>query len=345
MKFQETRLQGWKFVIILITLLSSSHIFAEDLRNKASFAGRGWAGARYAALGNAAEILVDDVYAIYWNPAGLGELSRKGINADNENEGNTEELTTDNIEEEYLIHFSEDGRSDSFFQIGLSAAKLDNERESGFAGVAFNMLCGVMGVGLYYIQSKENEVSSSDGNSAGKTDASGSAGYISFGWDSGLYSFGFSIKGLHQGIGDIKYYGGGIDAGCMVEVIPFVRLGLVIQDIGTGLKTNKHYEDVNNSYDFISPVIKFSAAVTSSASDFILAIGGIKKLNGGKYELHIGIQYDVISRLSLYFGLNDSMFSTGFTCKLQHIEVSYAFSSDKIDSGYNNIISATCLFN
>ncbi|MDY6969861.1 MAG: hypothetical protein SVR08_14555 [Spirochaetota bacterium] len=336
MKSLETRLHEWKFVIFFIILLSSSHIFAENLSSKVSFTGCACAGARYSALGKAVETLVDDVYAIYWNPAGLCGLSEKWIIKDNGNKGN--------IEEEDLIIFSEDERSNFFFQIGLSAAKLDNERESGFAGIAFNMLSGVIGIGLYYIQTKENEISTSDGNLDSNSDALGSTGYISIAWELGLYSFGFSIKGLHQEIGDIQYYGGGLDAGCVAEVIPFIKFGFVVQDIGTCIKTKKHYEEVNNSYDLVYPVLKFNASFTSDAYDLIFAIGGIKKIEG-RYELHIGIQYNFISHLSIYFGVNDTTLSTGFTYKHQNIAISYAFFSDINDFSYNNILSATYLFN
>jgi len=42
--------------------------------SRGTFTRSGWVGARYAGMGMAAEVISDDVFAIFWNPAGISEL-------------------------------------------------------------------------------------------------------------------------------------------------------------------------------------------------------------------------------------------------------------------------------
>ena len=52
---------------------------AENAGSRGSYSRAGWAGARYTAAGMTGEVLSDDVFAIYWNPAGLSELKKKRL--------------------------------------------------------------------------------------------------------------------------------------------------------------------------------------------------------------------------------------------------------------------------
>ena len=48
--------------------------------------------------------------------------------------------------------------------------------------------------------------------------------------------------------------------------------------------------------------------------------------------------------VSIYLGLSEVRFTTGISIDFSNISFSYAFAVDKIDSGYNNIVSLTVLF-
>jgi hypothetical protein len=114
-----------------------------------------------------------------------------------------------------------------------------------------------------------------------------------------------------------------------------------VQDIGTGLKPAKNYSNTSNKYDFAYPSFKLSASVTNRASDITAAVSGIKKLEQEKFEMNFGFQYNILKNGSIYLGLNNSLFSTGFSLRFINMEITYAFSFDKIDLGYNNMISLT----
>lgn len=342
---------AWKknYFTVLITvigalLLCATSLSAQDAGRRASYTRGGWAGAKYVAMGKAAEVIVDDVYAIYWNPAGLAGLKERERLSPEEIQRRAREGSVGSISEEDLVRFSDDAATRTVFQIGISAAMLDIEREAGFGGVAFNLFGGVMGMGVYSIQSKGIETRDEGGNLTGKLDYSGSVGYLSYAWTSGISSIGFSLKGLYEKIGEVGYYGGGLDIGTQVDVIPFLRVGFVVMDIGTGLKPDKQYENIENEYDFGSPTLKLSMALTSRQSDFILAFSVVRKLEQEEYELNVGISYQLIKNMAVYVGMNDTQFSSGLSVKVWGLEVGYAFSYDNIDAGYNNIVSVTLDF-
>ena len=65
-------------VLSLILLNSGLDLFARGTGSRASFNRNAWiAGAKYAAMGSTGVVTSDDVYSIYWNPAGLTELKIK----------------------------------------------------------------------------------------------------------------------------------------------------------------------------------------------------------------------------------------------------------------------------
>ncbi len=333
------------FCGISITLLffaSISH--AQDAGSRASFTRSGWVGARYVAMGKAAEVVVDDVFAIYWNPAGLTELKVKRSLSPEEIRKKAESGDIKGLTEEDLIKFSEEDESEVFFQIGVSAALLDINREAGFFGFAINLFDGVLGVGAYSIQSRDIEARDESGNLINKINYNASIGYLSYGWDYGISSIGFSLKGLHEKIGEIEYVGSGLDIGAQSEILPFLKVGFLIQDIGTGLKPRENYENIEDKYDPASASLRLSAAIVNRTSDFILAVSGVKKLEQEEFELNMGLQYDVLKYITIYVGLNDTYFSSGVSIKILGMDISYAFTYDKINLGYNNIISARLEF-
>jgi len=333
--------QYYKVVTILLFLFIKINVFAQDIGERPLFTSEGWAGARYIAMGKAVEAVVDDVYAIYWNPGGIIELKGgSGILSQGGKE-RSKSADIEDITEEDLIRFSDEQEGRGFAQVGVSAAMLDTHRKAGFCGVAFNVLDGVAGIGLYSIESKDVKGMNEYGNFIENLDYSSYVSYLTYGLAVGVASFGISVKGLYEVIGSCRYYGGGIDIGTQVELFPFFRIGLVLQDIGTGLKPVRDYEDVDGGYDFVYPVLRFSAAFTSIASDIVIAASSVKKIEQEKFDFNVGLQYNVHKNFTLYIGSNDLSFSFGFSLQLTGMGLAYAFLYDKDDYGYNNIISFT----
>jgi len=318
--------------------LSSSALGANDAGGRLAFTRGGWAGARYVAMGKAAEVVANDVYAIYWNPAGLCELKTQERLSPDELREKVQKGDIKDITEQDLIRFSDEGSSRFFIQLGASAAMLDVSREAGFAGAAFKFFRGVAGVGAYMIQSRGIEARDEVGNLRSDVDYMATAGYLSYGWNTSVASLGFSIKGVQERIADSAYYGGGIDFGTNIDVLPFLRVGFVIQDIGTSVYRRRHGGNFFEKLDFGNPTLRLGVALVN-VKDFTLAVSGVKKLEQDEYEINVGVQYDLTSFASIYLGLNDTKFSTGLSLELWKVSVSYAFAFDKINMGYNHLLS------
>ncbi len=329
-------LPGFIFAMMFPSILE-----AQDAGARAAYTRGGWAGAKYVAMGRAGEVMADDVFAIYWNPAGLTGLKERENLSPEEISDRARKGSVGSISEEDLIRFSDEDGPRTVFQIGLSAAAIDIEREAAFAGAAFTAFKGVLGLGLYSIQSRGIESRDDAGNYLGDINYSGSVGYLSYAWITGVTAVGVSMKALYEKIGDIGYYGAGADVGFQVEVIPFIRVGFVVADIGTGLKPDKSYPDIENKYDFGSPVIKLSVALTTRESDFTLALSALRKLEQEEFDFNVGLGYTVMRNITVYGGLSDSFFTAGVSFRFWSLEAAYAFSYDNINSGYNNIVSLT----
>lgn len=324
---------------VTFCVLSVSHLAAQDAGARATFTRSGWVGARYIAMGKAAEAIADDVYAIYWNPAGLVDLRDRQTLSPDEIREKARKGDIKGITEQDLIRFSDEGNTRPFVQAGVSASMLDVEREAGFAGIAFGLGKGVMGCGLYLIQSRGIEGRDEFGNYTGKLDYVASTGFVSYGFTTGLASMGVSLKGMQERIAESTYYGAAADFGANVDVLPFLRLAFVIQDIGQTMQGDESRDEMRRRYDFGYPSLKVSAALSNRNRDFLLAVSGVKKIEQEKYELNGGIQYNVSGALSLHMGLNEVNFAAGVSIHLVGMNIGYAFSVDNIDYGYNNTVS------
>ena len=166
---------------------------------------------------------------------------------------------------------------------------------------------------------------------------------LSYAWAVGVTAIGITVKGLYEKIGTVEYMGLGADFGAQFDVLPFLRLGFVLQDLGTGLSPVDKGDDVDPKYDFASPSLKLGVALVSD-SGVTIALTTVKKIEQNDYEMNIGAAYKVADFLSVYLGINDNVFTTGVTVKLFTMDFSYALSVDRIDSGYNNTVSFSLFF-
>ncbi|MCL2026442.1 MAG: hypothetical protein FWG92_06525 [Leptospirales bacterium] len=333
-------------IFLLITFLFSlcAHVFASDAGSRASYTRGGWAGARYIAAGQCGVVLADDVYSIYWNPAGLSELkSKKKAMSDDIFErarsGNIHSIT-----EKELLNFSKPASEMNVVNVGISGAMLDVDRNALFAGCAFGLFNGVIGFGAYSISSLSIPSYDDSGNPAGKTNYSGSIGYISYGIGLGAAAVGVSVKGLYERIDKHSYAGAALDAGSQIFLLPFLKLGFAVYDLGAGLKPlNDDGGNLENKYDLGYPSFRINAAAVSDVG-FTLSFGLMKRLEQSKYFFTFGVQYDVKRFLSIYAGMCDSEFSAGLGIRAFNCEISYAFVFDSINGGANNIVSASIFF-
>ncbi|HPG52452.1 MAG TPA: hypothetical protein PLL11_17890, partial [Spirochaetota bacterium] len=160
---------------------------ASGAGSRAAYIRGGWVGADYVAMGRTAEVLCDDVYSIYWNPAGLTELRYTQVTTEKEIRDKAEKGRVDDISEDDLIRFSEEEKSFSV-QLGVTGALLDEDRTTGFVGAAINLPVGVFGIGAYTIVSTGIDRRDYSGVKTGELTYAGSACYLSYGVSLGVAS-------------------------------------------------------------------------------------------------------------------------------------------------------------
>lgn len=331
-----------KISALLIISASFIPVYADNAGSRGSYTRGGWAGARYAAAGMTGEVLVDDVFAVYWNPAGLSELKAKKKLTESQIREKAKSGDIEDITDEDLLNFSDEQYEALFLNIGVSYSSLDIDRDAGFAGVAFNAFKGVLGAGFFSITSGDIETRDEAGTLTGKERYTGSAGYLSYSIPWNIISFGITFKGYYESIGEYTYYGCGSDVGAQVYLLPFLKMGIMIRDAG-GFLTPEKKEYSEEEYDFFMPQIKIGAALLSDAG-IRLAVSGSRKLEQSDFEYGAGVEFDLSRRMMLSAGLCDGYFSTGVTLKLPGVDISYALNFDRVDYGYNNTVSAAALF-
>jgi hypothetical protein len=328
---------------ICLCLLMEGAALAANAGSRASYTRGGWVGGRYVAMGRTGEVMADDVYSIYWNPAGLASLKDRNRVSSEDIMDKARRGKSDQISEKDLLDFSESGSGRAVVDIGLSAAMLDVERNAAFTGAAFSLFSGVAGIGLYSIMSAGIDAYDDYDSARGTTSYSGSVAYLSYGWDMGVASMGFSLKALYEKIGDYRYMGFGSDAGVQVFVLPFLKVGFLFQDIGTGMTPTGGQRDVENRYDLAMPSLRLGAALMSDTG-LTFALSVVRRIEQDEYILGGGVQYEVAKYMSLCMGASDSCFSAGLSLRIWNVSLSYAFSFDNVDNGADNVISLSMLF-
>jgi hypothetical protein len=157
-----------------------------------------------------------------------------------------------------------------------------------------------------------------------------------------IVSFGLSVKGFYEGIGESSYSGAGLDCGFQIFLLPFIKIGVMVRD-GVGFLRPYDAPDSEKRYDFFKPQIKSGIAFLSDTG-IKIALSGSKKFEQSGFQYGVGIEYSITKYLTLIAGLDDNFFSGGFSISLWDIDISYALSFDKIDLGYNNTVSLAVLF-
>ncbi len=332
----------YKISLITVFLFIASFSYAENAGSRGAFTRGGWAGARYTASGMSGEVLADDIFSIYWNPAGLTELRAKKKLTESQIAEKAKQGKVDQITEEDLLNFSESDSKQLFFNIGGSYTNLDIDRDAGFAGFAFNFFRGIIGAGLYSVTSTGIETRDDNGTLTGTAKYAAYTGILSYAQQWNIFSFGLSAKGYYENIGKSAYSGAGADAGLQIFVLPFLKCGVMVRDAFGFLKP-QDAPDSEKRYDLFKPQIKTGFAFLTNAGVKI-SLTGSKKLEQPGYEFGAGIEYEVSRFLTVNTGIFDNYFSGGFTLKLLNMDVSYAINFDRIDYGYNNTFSLALLF-
>ncbi|HPG31357.1 MAG TPA: PorV/PorQ family protein [bacterium] len=248
-------------------------------------------GARATALGGAYTALADDIYAAYYNPAGIDGINKCMI-AFQHNDWLLD------IKHEYIgVGFKLNKKS----SLALSAIIMDLGNE---------------------VQTKETALGAYDG-----TDGTWSASDMSIGLSyshklNNALSFGATGKYIKQEIAGYSADAYALDLGLQTTFIEQdIKLGLSVQNIGTKLKFISEEDKL--------PIL-IRAGISYGLSDLILS-GDLVKAQDNDLILLAGCEYSFAKIFSLRAGwksnddLSSSGISAGLGLKYNNFSIDYSF--------------------
>ncbi|MBI4777843.1 PorV/PorQ family protein, partial [Candidatus Desantisbacteria bacterium] len=281
--------------VLIILVLSVSFVEAKDLgKSRAAFLKIG-VGARAAAMGEAFCGLSDDISAIYWNPAGLSQLTQ------------TEIMTTHH----------------SYFQ-GINSEYLafvhPNKNQTAF-GASLSML-GINGIKRY-------DKSNNNLNSNFKADdmVMSLACSKMFG---PCAAVGAGLKMVKQGIDDKNTNNLVADLGGLYHTpIHNLVLGATVQNIGINSSSNKKRGALDDQLPFR---MRFGASYQWQKSIVCVDVnmpndGGRTTNLGVEYALPKIARFETMLRIGYRIGADTGKLGFGFGVLSNNCSFDYAFAS------------------
>jgi len=287
--------------LIIISLINTSMLFAGE--ESGGYAGSflQWGvGARAIAMGKAFTAIANDGSAIYWNPAGLAQISTREFSA------------------MHALIFED--RAQNFIEFTYPISP-------------FSISAGWMRFGVNDIQER-----SPNGELLGKFDDSENlfllgSGYQLLSKPTFKLDVGLTAKYFYHSLHEYHASGYGIDLGVLsyfhlTGLVERIGIGAAVQNLGAKLKWNTE----SNHEDNIPTAFRLGAAVHIKPIPFKIAMD-IEKNENQDLRIHAGAEY-WIRMLALRAGLNHENFTggAGLVLKLGSVGfvLDYALTTDEI---------------
>jgi len=236
-------------------------------------------GARPLGMGGGYIAIADDVNAIYWNPGGLAQLTKREISA---------------MHNEWI-----DDLKYEFVGLALPITRMDTDKRNELARIK-NL--GTLAFGIAYLRMGEMEKRGENREKLNETfTAYDFAGTISYSrLISPKSSIGINLKIIHQAIEEEKANGFAFDLGTLYRFTAYpLTAGLVIQNLGPKMKF------INEEYNLpltISAGLAYKILGICNFGDPAKAVIGINVTYGifeKRTEFGIGTEYWLLNTLAL----------------------------------------------
>jgi len=239
--------------IMAFTKILLSDLSAEDAKTSGAFLKLG-AGARAVGMGGAFVSVADDASAVYWNPAGLSQIS---------------------------------GKEASFMH-----ASMAQDRNYNFLTYVHSLTrIGTLGVSWTNFNIRNIEIWNDENDLIDTAKDSENAFVLSYGKEfySNL-SGGLNLKYLYQKVYENKASGWGIDMGLMYKPINRLSLGLMVQDMGSNLK----WDTASGQMDKVPLKIKGGASYRFLNDNLLLSTDVIQILdNNARVNFGLEYKYEI----------------------------------------------------
>lgn len=282
-------MRAGKLAVVLASLALAASAWGADALGGAAAYLRSGAGARALGMGGAAVALVDDVTATVWNPAGL---SRLGVYAT---------------------------------QFGSMTSFLSHDRSLNFLAFAQHFEgYGDIGLAVQHYALNDIEGFDSLGNPAGSFSDQEMALGISY---ANLVDYrvryGFTLRGLWQGLAEARALGYGGDLGLQYQpsLASDFRVGLNLQNPVGNLSWDSGRQDA------VAPNLKVGLADkvldgrVALAADLDVPLGV-----DGNLATHLGAELWLLPGLAARAGLNRRDLTAGATWAYEFYQFDYAWT-------------------
>lgn len=252
-----------KLIGLSAILLTTSFAWADqDSGSTAQFLKIGQ-GARAQGMGGAYTAVADDAHAIYWNPAGLAQVTK--------------------------------------YKLALDHLSFIEEINSQFASfvVPFNKFYGSLGVGLTYIDMGSIDRLDSNGVAdGGDSDVNAYAASVSWGQAIGdRFAIGVSGKNINQNLAGTSKSSLAADAGALLFLVPNrLGLGASVSNIGPKVKLGTTEENLplivraGSVFYAVPGKLTFAADVEKERDTDATLHGGAEYTYMQRFILRVGYQ-------------------------------------------------------
>lgn len=346
------RVKNLVFSIVLslaasIPLIAASH-GGQFLQNNFS--------ARAVGMGNAYGVIVNDPSALYWNPAGLAnitgerttfrkleDLTKEAEAAFADNEFNDLLDGTESKDASQSVAKVERGFELQFYNaFGVQSLG----RYVGFSGVGLTAFGGAIGVGAQGSLSQGIQGYDKLGAKTGSLVSHGGAGYLGYGRESGSLRWGFSFMGLDEGVGSQAVNGGGLNVGVQVVPIPILSAGFSLQNLAGAIQSKT---DSDNKWEKLDTILRFSMAITTPPpnSDLKLMLGFTGNLDQAESQglsLNLGVAYSLNSFSYFMIGIDNASPAAGLGLVFKPVQFAYAVNRDPLGLGFQHYAELNLVF-
>jgi len=261
----------WVLVLAAAFIMTPSYYLMAALNSGAAFLKIG-AGARPAAMGGAYTAMADDVNAIYYNPGGLGNLSRR--------------------------------------ELGATHAEWLLDTKFDFVGYAQPTQHGVFGLGVTRLAAGSFEGRDANRQASSGFDAADTAYTVSYARGltglaaSGRVALGGNLKLLKSQIGAYSAQTVAFDLGAHYQARSRpVRLGFSVLNIGRGMKFLDQVDPL--------PLTLAAGAAYRLGGALNLAMDVRREVNDKRTDIGIGTEYALLPSFSLRAGYASQVAQTG----------------------------------
>jgi hypothetical protein len=346
-----------KNLLYLSILLSFQSVCAVSYPG--SFILKGY-GANGIGLGGTYTATVRDPSALYWNPAGLanisGEISELQAIQDGGEQstfssdpdfdellGDIENIENQDDNKEAVV--VEVKRKQFEFQFYNSMSYYARQRLAAASAIAFTLPVGTLAFGAQGLVSPELEQYDSSGSSLGSQRYMAYAGHSGYALQFGSLRIGTTLTGFQEDISGTKWHGALISAGIQVSPIPILAMGVTVHNLAGVVQRSAGV----SSYRKPDTVLDVAFAISTPPPSDNLRIlvgfqGNLDQPESDPLKSKIGAAYAVNSYSYLIAGLNGGKPSAGLGFDWSFLRWSYSLSRDELGTEYEHHTELNFIF-